>query len=248
MARWSSAASAAMLGASLLCIMIALMTASAQQPGNNMQVINMDGRHNSKFTYADTKKESKRPSDAGLHINAHFIGGHNPALNRDFTWIQALGIHFAHHILYVGAARAAADDHLVLAFDDDAVLFPCAVGARWSPHAAPALSVTRTADSNSNAVVVELRGVLRVMAHVVPIRPSPPRTRASTATASTPATASRTSTSASSSTTSLMTSTACSARPTAPTTSTGSTSPPTCPSWEAPTPSAPQDSLRLTAR
>jgi hypothetical protein len=61
MARWSSAASAAMLGASLLCIMIALMTASAQQPGNNMQVINMDGRHNSKFTYADTKKESKRP-------------------------------------------------------------------------------------------------------------------------------------------------------------------------------------------
>ncbi|KAL5660382.1 hypothetical protein ACJX0J_027507, partial [Zea mays] len=85
--------------------------------------------------------------DAGLHINAHFIGGHNPALNRDFTWIQALGIHFAHHILYVGAARAAADDHLVLAFDDDAVLFPCAVGARWSPHAAPALSAITAEDS-----------------------------------------------------------------------------------------------------
>jgi hypothetical protein len=112
-------------------------------------------------------------SDAGLHINAHFIGSHNPALNRDFTRIQALGIRFAHHSLYVGAARAAAwdaaADHLALAFDDDAVLLPRAVGARWSPHAAPALSVTRIADSNSNAVVVELRGVLRVVAHVVPI-------------------------------------------------------------------------------
>eukprot|EP00267_Zea_mays_P046428 XP_020398804.1 uncharacterized protein LOC109941941 [Zea mays] len=43
-------------------------------------------------------------TDAGLHINAHFIGNHNPATSRDFTWIQALGIRFlADHRLYVGA-------------------------------------------------------------------------------------------------------------------------------------------------
>jgi hypothetical protein len=61
MARWSSAASAALLGATLLYSVMALTTALAQQPGNNMQVINMDGRRNSKFTCADTKKDSKRP-------------------------------------------------------------------------------------------------------------------------------------------------------------------------------------------
>jgi len=107
-------------------------------------------------------------TDAGLHINAHFIGNHNRATNRDFTWIQALGIHFAHHSLYVGAAANAAKwdaaaDHLALAFDEEAVaLLPASVvGAVWSPPAAPALSVTRTA--RANAVVVELRGVFRVV-------------------------------------------------------------------------------------
>jgi hypothetical protein len=28
-------------------------------------------------------------SDANLHINVHFIGNRNPAVSRDFTWIQA---------------------------------------------------------------------------------------------------------------------------------------------------------------
>ena len=110
-------------------------------------------------------------SDAGLHINAHFIGKRNPAMSRDFTWIQALGVRFAHHHLYVGAARTArwdaAADHLALAFDDEDVALPPAAGARWSPPAAPALSVTRTAQTNT--VVVELRGVFRIMANVVPI-------------------------------------------------------------------------------
>jgi len=39
--------------------------------------------------------------------------------------------------------------------------------ARWSPPAAPGLSVTRTA--RVNTVVVELRGVFRIVANVVPI-------------------------------------------------------------------------------
>ncbi|CAO2181616.1 unnamed protein product [Urochloa humidicola] len=110
-------------------------------------------------------------SDAGLHINAHFIGKRNPAMRRDFTWIQALGIRFAHHRLYLGAAKTArwdaAADRLVVAFDDEAVQVPRSVGARWAAPGAPALSITRTAEVNT--VVVELKGVFRIMANVVPI-------------------------------------------------------------------------------
>ncbi|CAD6215378.1 unnamed protein product [Miscanthus lutarioriparius] len=78
-------------------------------------------------------------TDAGLHIDAHFIGNHNRATKRDFTWIQELGIRFAHHSLYVGATRAAATwdaaaDHLALAFDEEAVTPPSALGGSRPPR------------------------------------------------------------------------------------------------------------------
>ncbi|KAL5214238.1 hypothetical protein ABZP36_003390 [Zizania latifolia] len=44
-------------------------------------------------------------SDANLHINAHFIGKRNAAAARDFTWVQALGIRFGDHRLYLGVRR-----------------------------------------------------------------------------------------------------------------------------------------------
>ncbi|KAL6616788.1 hypothetical protein ACP70R_039058 [Stipagrostis hirtigluma subsp. patula] len=110
-------------------------------------------------------------SDAGLHINAHFIGKRNPDMNRDFTWIQALGVLFAHHRLSIAAAKTAkwdaASDHLIIAFDDEDVPLPAVVGARWAPATAPALSVTRTAQVNT--VVVELKGAFKIVANVVPI-------------------------------------------------------------------------------
>ncbi|KAM0880831.1 hypothetical protein ACQ4PT_033306 [Festuca glaucescens] len=111
-------------------------------------------------------------SDSDLHINAHFIGNHNPISGRDFTWIQAIGVFFAgHHRFSLGAVHSAKwnpdVDHLDIAFDDERVVLPRAVGARWSPAAAPALSVTRT--SPANDVVVELRGVFRLVASAVPI-------------------------------------------------------------------------------
>ncbi|XP_040380655.1 uncharacterized protein LOC102708621 [Oryza brachyantha] len=110
-------------------------------------------------------------SDAGLHVNAHFIGKRNAAMSRDFTWIQALGVLFAHHRLGLAAVHAArwdaAADHLDLTFDDERVDLPTHDGARWSPPTAPALSVTRTAQANG--VVVELRGVFRIVANAVPI-------------------------------------------------------------------------------
>ncbi|KAL5202655.1 hypothetical protein ABZP36_013607 [Zizania latifolia] len=110
-------------------------------------------------------------SDAGLHINAHFIGKRNAAMSRDFTWIQALGVLFAHHRLSLDAVHAAtwdpAADHLALIFDDDRVDLPKQDGARWSPPTAPELSVTRTAQANG--IVVELKGVFRIVANAVPI-------------------------------------------------------------------------------
>ncbi|KAL6853978.1 hypothetical protein ACP4OV_020007 [Aristida adscensionis] len=110
-------------------------------------------------------------SDTDLHINAHFIGKRNPDMNRDFTWIQTLGILFAHHRLSIGAVKTAkwnpAADHLTISFDDEDITLPAFVGARWVPATAPSLSITRTALVNT--VVVELKGSFKIMANVVPI-------------------------------------------------------------------------------
>ncbi|RLN23721.1 uncharacterized protein C2845_PM07G35950 [Panicum miliaceum] len=63
---------------------------------------------NNFYFHGKTDQDFCVVSDAHLHINAHFIGKRNPAMSRDFTsWIQALGIRFAHHRLYVGAVGAA---------------------------------------------------------------------------------------------------------------------------------------------
>jgi hypothetical protein len=107
-------------------------------------------------------------TDAGLHINAHFIGKRNPAMRRDFTWIQALGIRFAgDHRLYMGAQKTAKWDNdidrLELAFDGA----PIETGAVWQSAAVPGLTVTRTAATNG--VRVQLEGVFDVVANAVPI-------------------------------------------------------------------------------
>ncbi|KAJ1283939.1 hypothetical protein BS78_03G165900 [Paspalum vaginatum] len=110
-------------------------------------------------------------SDAGLHINAHFIGKRNPTMSGDFTWIQALGIRFADHRLYMGARKTAKwdddVDRLELAFDGAPVRVPAGMGSVWESAAAPGLTVTRTAAGNG--VRVQLRGVFDIMANVVPI-------------------------------------------------------------------------------
>ena len=111
-------------------------------------------------------------SDAKLHINAHFIGkrgAHQGA--RDFTWVQALGIRFGGHRLYLGVRRTAAwdaaVDRLAIAFDGAPVQLDAAAGASWSPAAAPALSVFRT--GAANGVVVRLDGRFRIVADAVPV-------------------------------------------------------------------------------
>ncbi|XP_066334515.1 uncharacterized protein [Miscanthus floridulus] len=112
-------------------------------------------------------------SDAGLHINAHFIGNHNPELRRDFTWVQALGITFGGgHRLYIGARKAVRwdedEDHVVVALDGEPVDVAAVRDARWLSRTLPGLSVTRT-DAAVNSVLVQLDGVLAISANAVPV-------------------------------------------------------------------------------
>ena len=111
-------------------------------------------------------------SDRDLHINAHFIGNHNPELKRDFTWVQALGVTFgAGHRLYVGARRAVEwdedEDHIQITLDAEPVDIDTVRNARWVSEALPGLSVTRM--DAVNTVMVELAGVFSISANAVPI-------------------------------------------------------------------------------
>ncbi|KAF7040689.1 hypothetical protein CFC21_050576 [Triticum aestivum] len=110
-------------------------------------------------------------SDADLHINAHFIGKRNPTMSRDFTWIQALGIRFADHRLYMAAQKTVewdSDvDRLELAFDGMPIDIPTEVDAEWQSTIVPTLTITRT--SATNGIRVQLKGVFDILANVVPI-------------------------------------------------------------------------------
>ncbi|XP_020146497.1 uncharacterized protein [Aegilops tauschii subsp. strangulata] len=110
-------------------------------------------------------------SDADLHINAHFIGKRNPTMSRDFTWIQALGIRFADHRLYMGAQKTTKwnndVDRLELTFDGESINIAADIGAKWQSTAMPGLTVTRT--TVTNGLSVQLKGVFDIMAKVVPI-------------------------------------------------------------------------------
>ncbi|RLM61581.1 uncharacterized protein C2845_PM14G11790 [Panicum miliaceum] len=111
-------------------------------------------------------------SDADLHINAHFIGNHNPDLKRDFTWVQALGVTFgAGHRLYIGARKAVEwdedEDHIQITFDGEPVDIDAIKNARWVSEALPGLSVRRMKDVNT--VTVELDGMFSISANAVPI-------------------------------------------------------------------------------
>lgn len=107
-------------------------------------------------------------TDPNLHINAHFIGRRNQNMKRDFTWVQSIAILFGDHQLFIGAQKTAAWDNSVdrfsLAFDGEPIALSAAEGATWK---SPALIVAR--DSDTNSVVVQVEGLLRISAKVVPI-------------------------------------------------------------------------------
>ncbi|KAI3906256.1 hypothetical protein MKW92_000442 [Papaver armeniacum] len=110
-------------------------------------------------------------SDSNLHINAHFIGKRNQNMKRDFTWVQAIGILFGDHQIYVGAQKTAAwddsVDRLGLTFDGQPIYLPESEGAKWQSEVAPSVTITRS--SMINKVIVEVEGNFKITANVVPI-------------------------------------------------------------------------------
>jgi hypothetical protein len=110
-------------------------------------------------------------SDSNLHINAHFIGRRNQNMKRDFTWVQSIGILFSKHQLLIGAQKTATWDDsidcLALAFDGQPVVLPESEPARWQSSSSPSVVIIRLADTNN--VMVEVEGSLRITAKVVPI-------------------------------------------------------------------------------
>ncbi|KAF3772888.1 hypothetical protein EJ110_NYTH56249 [Nymphaea thermarum] len=112
-------------------------------------------------------------SDTNVHINGHFIGKRGGGMNRDFTWVQSIGILFDNHRLFIGAKKVGewddAVDQLAIAFDGEPVFLPAAENAQWSSSAAAsALTISRL-DAPANEVVVEAPNKFRIMVKVVPI-------------------------------------------------------------------------------
>ncbi|KAL2477283.1 Late embryogenesis abundant protein-related [Forsythia ovata] len=110
-------------------------------------------------------------TDPNLHINAHFIGRRNENMKRDFTWVQSIGILFDNHNFFIGAKKTAtwddANDRLALAFDGAAIRLPETDGAKWESETLPSTTMKRDADTNS--VIVEIEGIVKITAKVVPI-------------------------------------------------------------------------------
>ncbi|XP_024545112.1 uncharacterized protein LOC112351435 isoform X2 [Selaginella moellendorffii] len=109
-------------------------------------------------------------SDSSFHLNAHLIGKRPPGRSRDFTWIQALGILFGPHKLYVGARRVAtwdgAKDHFLVHFDSNAVSIEQGTGAVWEAESGP-VKLTRLEATNSLSVFIP--GALNASVAIVPI-------------------------------------------------------------------------------
>ncbi|CAN8269015.1 unnamed protein product [Cochlearia groenlandica] len=113
-------------------------------------------------------------SDQNLHINAHFIGKRKFGMSRDFTWVQSIAILFGTHRLYVGALKTAtwddSVDRISVSFDGNVISVPEIDGATWtsSPSVYPKVTVKRV-NADTNNVEIEVEGLLKITARVVPI-------------------------------------------------------------------------------
>ncbi|KAG7577860.1 Root cap [Arabidopsis thaliana x Arabidopsis arenosa] len=113
-------------------------------------------------------------SDPNLHINAHFIGKRRAGMSRDFTWVQSIAILFGTHRLYVGALKTAtwddSVDRIAVSFNGNVISLPQLDGTMWtsSPGVYPHVFVRRV-NADTNNLEVEVEGLLKIVARVVPI-------------------------------------------------------------------------------
>ncbi|ESQ29761.1 hypothetical protein EUTSA_v10023565mg [Eutrema salsugineum] len=111
-------------------------------------------------------------SDVDLQVNARFIGLRPSGRNRDFTWIQSLGLIFGPNkkTFSLEATKAAKwdqqVDHLHLSFEGTEISLPKRDSSAWS---APGgyIQVERTSDINS--VLVTIPDIAEIWVNVVPV-------------------------------------------------------------------------------
>ncbi|GAB2284558.1 hypothetical protein Dimus_019013 [Dionaea muscipula] len=110
-------------------------------------------------------------TDSNLQINARFIGLRPAGRSRDYTWIQALGILFAHHMSFTLEATKAETwdnevDHLKFTYDGKEVVMSEEHQFSWTSPSQD-LKIERT--SNKNSAMVTLAGIAEIKVNVVPI-------------------------------------------------------------------------------
>ncbi|XP_020532256.1 uncharacterized protein LOC18424225 [Amborella trichopoda] len=116
-------------------------------------------------------------SDSKIHINGHFIGKTSPKQKRDFTWVQAIGLIFGSHHLYLGAQKASrwddSIDHISLSLNGEDIEIPTLFGATHI-HKDAGLKIWRLEDTNS--VIVNAKDQFKIKARVLPITQEDSRT------------------------------------------------------------------------
>ncbi|KAL3850768.1 hypothetical protein ACJIZ3_012650 [Penstemon smallii] len=129
--------------------------------GGDGIVFYFHGKSNEHFTLV---------SDPNLQINARFIGLRPAGRQRDFTWIQALGILSGSHTFSVEATKAAKwdedVDHLKFFYDDSELIVPEGYPSLWV-SSEKNIQVERT--SNKNSVLITFPDVAEISINVVPV-------------------------------------------------------------------------------
>lgn len=109
-------------------------------------------------------------SDQNLQINARFIGLRPQGRNRDYTWIQALGILFDSNNFSLEATPSATwddqEDHLRFSYNGQELVVPEGHLSSWT-CLETRLKVERS--SNKNSVTVTIPEVAEISVNVVPV-------------------------------------------------------------------------------
>lgn len=121
------------------------------------------------YFHGKKDKEFCLLTDHNLHINSHFIGKKSTK-GRDFTWVQSIGILFGPNQLYIGANKVSdwhdSTDYMHIQFNGHDVTVPLGSGETWL-SSETGVSITRV--GQANAIVLEVAGLFKVRARVVPI-------------------------------------------------------------------------------